>query len=72
MKHDKTALIVTLAVLVAIEAAFAPHHHPVFPWHSVPGFQALLGVLSCLAVVKLSKLLGTAGLQRPEESGGED
>lgn len=52
--------------LVAAEALFAPHHHPVFPWHHWPGFQGLLGLVSCLVVVKLSKKLGKWLLQRPE------
>lgn len=68
MKNDKIILTAALVALIAAEAAFAPHHHPVFVWHSIPGFQAVLGVISCLVVVKISKLLGRAGLQRPEEA----
>ncbi len=56
-----------LVVLIAAELLFAPHHHPVFPWHHVPGFLGLVGLVSCLVVVKLSKALGKWLLQRPED-----
>jgi hypothetical protein len=61
------ALALILAALAAAETLFAAPHHPVFPWHNWPGFMALLGLGSCLVVVKLSKLLGKWLLQRPEE-----
>lgn len=32
-----------------------------------PGFHAVLGFTSCVAVVVASKLLGRLGLQRPED-----
>lgn len=32
-----------------------------------PGFHAVLGFTSCVAVVAVSKLLGRLGLQRPED-----
>ncbi len=56
-----------LVVLVVAEALFAPHHHPVFPWHRVPGFLAMVGLVSCIVVVKLSKAMGKWWLQRSEE-----
>jgi hypothetical protein len=59
-------MTVALVVLVVIEALFARHDHPRFPWHHVPGYAAMIGLFSCLFVVQLSKLLGKWLLQRPE------
>lgn len=61
-------LAVILVALVAAEALFAHHHHPVFPWHHLPGFLALVGLVSCVVVVKLSKAMGKWWLQRSEET----
>jgi hypothetical protein len=71
MKHltrDRTAagLAAVLAVLVMVEALFAPYEKPVFPWHRVPGYAALVGIGACLCVVVLSKALGRMFLQRAE------
>ena len=59
-------LAVALGALVAAEVLFA-HHHVTFPWHSIPGFQALLGFGSCVIVVLTAKAIGHAVLQRPEK-----
>lgn len=60
---------VTMAIillgLVAIEL-FIPHASPRFPWHHVPGYAALIGLVGCIVVVQLSKALGSWLLQRPE------
>ena len=56
-----------LALLVLIEAFFAPHHHPVFPWHHWPGYQGVLGLATCVGLVLLLKWMGSAFLQRPDE-----
>jgi hypothetical protein len=60
-------LAMVLIVLVVAEILFAPHHHPVFAWHHWPGFLGLVGLVSCLLVVKLSKALGKWLLQRRED-----
>jgi hypothetical protein len=60
-------LVVTLVLLAVAEWLWAPHHHPVFAWHHWPGFLALLGLVSCVVVVWLSKLLGKWFLQVPED-----
>ncbi|HSJ23687.1 MAG TPA: hypothetical protein VK929_03310 [Longimicrobiales bacterium] len=65
---DRVSIILAavLLVLVALEALVWGHEHPRFPWHSVPGYAAMIGLFSCLFVVQLSKLLGKTLLQRPE------
>jgi hypothetical protein len=64
---DRVALVLAaaLVVLAAVEWLAVPHKHPVFPWHHVPGYAAMIGLFSCLFVVQLSKLLGKWFLQRP-------
>lgn len=41
-------------------------------WYPVPGFFALLGLLGCIAIVVVSKLLGHYWLQRGEDYYGDD
>lgn len=67
MNRVTAILAAALALLIILEALFARHHHPVFPWHYWPGFLAAVGVIACVVVVKVSKLLGKWGLQRGEE-----
>lgn len=66
---DRPSIVmaVALALLVLVEIVGAAHHKPLFPWHSVPGFMAAIGLVACLTVVILSKWLGKAVLQRPED-----
>jgi hypothetical protein len=60
------ALALVLVALVAIEFFLIPHEHPYFPWHHLPGYAALIGLLGCFAIVLVSKALGEWFLQRPE------
>jgi hypothetical protein len=59
-------LAAVLAVLVIVEAVFAPHEKPLFIWHRLPGYAALIGLGACFVVVVVSKALGRTILQRPE------
>lgn len=59
-------LTAVLVLMVVVEAVLIPHYHPVFPWHSVPGYAAVIGLFGCIVVVQLSKWLGRTLLQRPE------
>lgn len=61
------ALAAVLVLLVLVEAVWIPHYKPVFPWHSVPGYAAGIGLLGCILVVQVSKLLGRMFLQEPED-----
>jgi hypothetical protein len=65
---DRAAIIMAigLVLLVAVEFLLAPRYNPRFPWHHIPGFAALVGLVSSIIVVKLSKALGKWLLQRPE------
>jgi uncharacterized membrane protein len=69
-EHTKDRVVWALAgvllLLVVLEAVLIPHTGPVFPWHSVPGYSAMIGLFGCIIVVLLSKWLGRTFLQRPE------
>ncbi|MBI2866392.1 MAG: hypothetical protein HYX99_03415 [Chloroflexi bacterium] len=41
-------------------------------WYPIPGFFALLGLLGCVAIVVVSKLLGRYWLQRREDYYGDE
>ncbi len=41
-------------------------------WYAVPGFFALMGLLGCMAIVVISKLLGHYWLQKREDYYGQD
>lgn len=60
------ALAAALVALALVEATAIPHKHPVFPWHDVPGYAGLIGLVGCLVVVLLSKWLGSLLLQRSD------
>jgi hypothetical protein len=66
--RDRTVagLAAVLAALVIVEAVFAPYEKPLFPWHRLPGYAALIGIGACLVVVVVTKALGRMFLQRPE------
>jgi len=59
-------LSIALLVMIALEAFAFPHYHPVFPWHFVPGYAAVIGLVGCIIVVQISKWLGKTLLQRPD------
>ncbi len=67
MSRPTLVMALLLATLVVVEWLWTPHHLPVFAYHHWVGLQALIGLGSCLLVVKLSKLLGKWFLQRAEE-----
>lgn len=69
-------VLAAVAVLVSIllEATVPAYHGEGWVdywWHHSPGFFAILGFAGCVLLVKTSKLLGKALLQRPEDYYGE-
>ena len=41
--------------------------HPHFPFEKLPGFGSLYGLISCVLIIVVSKLLGRLWLMRPED-----
>jgi hypothetical protein len=56
-----------LVVIVAAEPFLSHPDHAVFFWHTLPGFDALYGFMSCVVVVLFAKALGRLILQRRED-----
>lgn len=61
----RTAGAALAAMLVVLDLAGA-HAHAESWWHAMPSFDLLYGVAGCIAIVIVSKLLGSAWLQRRE------
>ncbi len=41
--------------------------HPHFPFESLPAWGSLYGLISCIAIIVVSKLIGKAWLMRRED-----
>jgi hypothetical protein len=72
MRRGRVLAAALAAATVALEIAFRHDAHPILYWHSVPAFDLLYGFLGCALIVVVSKALGRAWLQRPEDHYGED
>jgi len=62
-------MYVALAVIAVVEIA-APHvthaDHAHFWFEDLPGWGSLYGLVACVAIIVVSKLLGKVWLTRPE------
>ena len=62
-------LYVALAAIAAIELAapyVLPAEHAHFWFEDLPAFGSIYGLVACLAIIVVSKLLGKVWLTRPE------
>ncbi|MFH1141837.1 MAG: hypothetical protein V1724_09315 [Chloroflexota bacterium] len=64
-------IVVILGIFMATDMLVRKGEHSEW-WYSVPGLFALLGLLGCLAIAVVSKLLGHYWLQRREDYYGDD
>ncbi len=69
-KRVKLCFYVGLVVVAAAEIVLplfvhGGHHH--FSFESWPAWGSLYGLISCVAIIVLSKLIGKAWLMRPED-----
>lgn len=46
-----------LSLLALLAAEFFIHAHPEFPWEAWPGFFAVYGFVSCVALIFVAKLI---------------
>ena len=61
---------VGLAVVALAEIVLPfifPDGHPYFSFESLPAWGSLYGLISCIAIIVVSKLIGKAWLQRRED-----
>lgn len=65
-KFDSVAaiLLVVLLGFILAEYLWAPHKKPAFIWHYLPGYSAIIALISCLVIIVLSKMLAAMFLQR--------
>ena len=69
MTSRRTLIGVTVmaaVVLSAIELSPLGAAHGDHWWHLLPGFDLLYGFIGCVAIVMVSKAIGSAWLQRDE------
>lgn len=57
-----------LVALVVLELVLVSHDAPRFPWHRVPGYSGVIGLVGCGVVVLLSRQLARWFLQRSERA----
>ena len=59
------ALAVVAVAEIVVLLVFPEENH--FSFESWPAWGSLYGLLSCVAIIVLSKLIGKASLMRPED-----
>lgn len=66
--------LASLGLVVALEVVlpliFTGGHH-YFAFEGFPAFGSIYGLVSCIAIIKVSKWIGTLFLMRPEENDEE-
>ncbi len=65
------ALVVIAGCEVVLPLVFSGGHHS-FPFESFPAWGSLYGLISCVAIIVLSKLIGKLWLMRGEDHYRED
>ena len=65
-KIFKGVIYVAMGLFV-ISDFIIPKHHAIFPWDAIPGFSAVYGFISCVAIITVAKLIGKLWLQRGED-----
>lgn len=63
-KRYYTMIVVVLGLICLVDILFPDHHHAVFGWHKIGGFDAVYGFLGCLALIAVSLGLGKLFLWR--------
>ena len=59
------ALAVVALAEIILPFVFHEKHH--FPFESWPAFGSIYGLISCVVIIVVSKLLGKLWLMRPED-----
>ena len=55
----RTYFIVIGALALVCAAEFFVHpHHTIYPWHTIPCFEAVFGLIGCVAIILVSRVLG--------------
>jgi hypothetical protein len=65
LKTIKRVVIGVMAVLVVLDI-FIHRHHEYFFWDKLPGFNAVLGLIACVAIIYIAFGVGSL-LQKKED-----
>ncbi|WIY25670.1 hypothetical protein [Parasedimentitalea psychrophila] len=61
-------LLQLVLVLVVIADVLMPRPHAQYPWQAIPGYSAIFGFISCVAIIFISKFIGhSGGIMRNED-----
>ena len=63
---SKRAYYLVIGALAFVCAAefFVHPHHTTYPWHTIPCFEAVFGLIGCVAIILVSRVLGQFFLWR--------
>ena len=68
ISRDKALKYLAFAAVPIVIADLLVHRHGYFPWDDIPGWPALYGFVSCIAIIWVSKWLGhSVGLMKPPD-----
>ena len=66
--RDKTLKLLAIAAVPVVIADLLVERHEHFPWDQIPAWPALYGLVSCIAIIWVSKWLGRGvGLMKPPD-----
>ena len=61
-------LLLAVLALILITDFLIPRHHSEHFWDAIPGWGALFGFFSCVAIIFISKFIGhQGGIMRDED-----
>ncbi|MGR3761072.1 hypothetical protein ACUXV3_13235 [Roseobacteraceae bacterium NS-SX3] len=61
-------LLVAVLALIVVADFLVPRHHGGYFWEEVPGWGAVFGFISCVAIIFVSKFIGhSGGIMRDED-----
>ncbi len=62
-KKIRYVIYAAIIILVIIDV-FMHRHHVYFFWDNIPGFSAVLGIVTCFVIIYVAKILGKIWLQK--------
>ncbi|NRB19161.1 MAG: hypothetical protein HRU33_16740 [Rhodobacteraceae bacterium] len=61
-------LLQMVLVLIVIADVLMPRPHAQYFWQAIPGYSAIFGFISCVAIIFISKFIGhSGGIMRDED-----
>ncbi|MGH9324538.1 MAG: hypothetical protein ACRD21_20980 [Vicinamibacteria bacterium] len=67
MKPRFYGALAVIALAELLVPRLFPQDHAHFGFEDLPAFGSVYGLVSCVLIIKVSKLLGKLGLMRPED-----